>query len=68
MGGFLWHPQAIIQSLLLFVQYFYSAQSEDWPLIEVVTVIFCSLFKKYVEKSFIRICKKETLQRLIKSP
>lgn len=46
MGGFLWHPQAIIQSLLLFVQYFYFALSEDWPLIEAVPVFFffCSLF------------------------
>lgn len=35
-GLFLWHPEAIIQSLLLFVQCFYFALCEDWPLIGAV--------------------------------
>lgn len=42
--GFLWHPEAIIQTLLLFVQYFYFALCEDWPLIEAVAVFFCGFF------------------------
>lgn len=50
-GGFLWHPQAIIQSLLLFVQYFHSALSEDWPLIEAVTVFFFPL-QPFFKKTF----------------
>lgn len=34
MGAvFFWHPEVIIQSLLLFVQCFYFALCEDWPLI-----------------------------------
>lgn len=70
MGGFLWHPQAIIQSLLLFVQYFYFALSEDWPLIEAVPFFFFSVafFKRNVKVSFIRMCKKKTLHRPSKSP